>query len=285
MQEYPWQTLHEAKMQAQELNRKQREHFSSLKDNIYGQEALMAHSELGRLHFEATVVDNAFNVWHNSRLQFSTPRYISGGFPTRDITQTHGGDNLYLYGSHSITPENISIERDIVVNRVLCFLISQSYEIFETFLINCYSRYLESNPEQIPQKLELQEGASYDQIRAKIKNKFKNHHDYLKIFYKLSEHFKKHRIKNTWDQDLVIYAKVLSLCRHDIVHGRLKMSSQLIEYTSNSTQKKMFEEIFHQHVIETHAMLQTDLYKAQRAIEKFAEMTAMIAASLDKISK
>ena len=126
----------------------------------------------------------------------------------RDLSLLQGGDNLFTPNySYEMIVDNMDNEIRDIISQQCCFAISQTYEVFESFLIELLTEYLLNNQNKL-QLLKFKSGNIIlvrETIRELVKKgQGSNNKGLLAIIRKLSPHFRTHEAKNIYNVNTVI---------------------------------------------------------------------------------
>ena len=135
-----------------------------------------------------------------------------------DLSQFTDENNLYNTGyNYSLDSSTLTSEIEIILSKEYCLILSQAYEIFETYLLNIFTELLFAIPDHLVtlNLLEVKLHLPKKSLRDYVKNKIgrpKNNRKYISSLRKLSKHFKEHETKNIYNlniytilQDFVFY--------------------------------------------------------------------------------
>jgi hypothetical protein len=166
----------------------------------------------------------------------------------RDISLVKANDNLFTPNFHySLSLNNLEKETNDIISQHCCFAISQSYEVFESFLIEILTEYLLYNQEKlkivkfIEEDIILIRQTIRDMVRGNQKS---NNKGLLSMIRKLSSHFKMYESKNIYKVNISQWFDLVSMIRHVLVHNRQIVSNNLLNYLAKTKSNDMFERHF-----------------------------------------
>jgi hypothetical protein len=173
----------------------------------------------------------------------------------RHLSLINAHENLFTPDySYDITTDNVDNEIKDVISQQCCFAVSQSYEVFESFLIEILKEYLFYHQE-------LLSGFKFGTndiplIREAIKTELKkndkqgkNNRGLLLMIRKISPFFRQHEIKNAFDVHITRWFDLVSMIRHNLVHNRQIISVGLLKYIEETKTNDMFNRHFQRKVI------------------------------------
>lgn len=173
----------------------------------------------------------------------------------RQLSLINAEVNLFTPNySYDITTDNVNNEIKDVISQHCCFAVSQSYEVFESFLMEILKEYLFYHQELLSVfKFETNDvPLMRETIKAELKKnnkQGKNNKGLLLMIRKISPFFRQHEAKNVFDVHITRWFDLVSMIRHNLVHNRQVISLGLLKYIEETKTNEMFNRHFKRKVI------------------------------------
>lgn len=166
----------------------------------------------------------------------------------RDISRLTPGNNLYSPNySHSLVVRNLDTDIEDILSQSFCLLVSQGYEVFESFLISILTELFYTHPEELV-KVKLLEAKillGKQDIRNLVKqNQRVNNKGLLTYIRKLSPHFANHERNNIHKVNITQWFDLFSMIRHTLIHNRQIISHRLLNYIEKQKANALFDKHF-----------------------------------------
>lgn len=198
------------------------------------------------------VLDRFIKNFQNDLLKKETfdRELISSISAFRDLSKFTDDNNLYNTGySYSLHSSALKNEIEIILSKEYCLILSQAYEIFETYLADMFTELLFAMPDHLItlKLLEVKLHLPKKSLKAYIKEKIgrpKNNRKYISSLRKLSKHFAEHETKNIYNLNISVWFDLVSELRHNIIHNRQVISNNLLEFLKDNERAKLFKQFF-----------------------------------------
>jgi hypothetical protein len=210
------------------------------------------YKEMMSLEGKIFVLNNIVkNFRDNLQKRETLDRELMGAISTfRDLSKITEGNNLYETGySYSLSTSVLENEIEIILSKEYCLILSQAYEIFETYLADIFTDLFFLMPEKLVELKLLQTNLHLPKISLKefVKEKLgrqKNNRKYINSLRKLSPHFVEFETKNIYKLNISVWFDLVSELRHNIIHNRQVISDKLLVFLHDNEREKLFKEFF-----------------------------------------
>jgi hypothetical protein len=213
--------------------------------NLYFEEILVLE---GRLHVVNSFLETQKKIILNENREYS--HIVTSITSYRDISQFYPLENLYTPDFlYHLSLENLNDETENLVSRECCFITSQSYEVFETFLIRFLTDYFTNNTTKLIELglLEKFTELTEQEIRKIVENQNeRNNRGRISLIRKISQHFREHENKNIFKVHISHWFDLLSMVRHTLVHSRNVISKKMLGYLEKNKANKS-QDLFDKH--------------------------------------
>ncbi len=169
----------------------------------------------------------------------------------RDLSKMEEGDNLYNTGfKYNVSTLSVDQELDIILSKEYCLIISQCYEILESYLNNLFTDLIYHKrivAKSIPKLKDITFPITKKKLKQLLKETVgrpKNNRAYINAIRRLSPHFVKHETKNIYKLNLGVWFDLLGEVRHNVIHNRQVVSDKLKLYLKDKQRLKVFKIYF-----------------------------------------
>ncbi|WP_026896799.1 hypothetical protein [Daejeonella oryzae] len=211
-----------------------------LKKHIESLFSEMTHLTANLNVLETFIVERGTQL--NTNFPFPDYEIISMMSTYRDLSQLQGGNNLYNTNvSYSLSTNNINSEVDRLNSYLACLTVTQSFEVFESYLKNILTEIIFNNKALLViLNLNIDQN-DFNGIREKIfLLQGKSNKGFIKALRKISPFFTNHEINNIWQRNMSHWFELIAKVRDLVVHSRLIINPQFSNYIQEPHRLKLF---------------------------------------------
>jgi hypothetical protein len=194
-----------------------------------------------RLHLVTAGLNRFKDEMHEKKGEFA---FSSSSITTfRDLSIPPAQNNLFAPNfSYDLELEKLNEEIELIISRESCLIVSQAYEVFESFFLEIIMEYFYHNQNQLTiLKVEdLSKIFTKIEIRKLVKNsQDTNNRGLISIIRKISSYYEKYEANNCFDLNISHWFDLVSAVRHTIVHSRQKVTKGLLNYFEKHKNNKV----------------------------------------------
>lgn len=256
-----------------------------------------------------TWMSENFLIARGEQMADANQNYYGGSMTTyRDLSIAQGQHNLFAPEyDYDVDNNNLEAEVLIMISQINCLAVSQTYEIFETYLIEIITEFLIHNPKYFsylkilePYMIDIvsdfliknehnKKGGEYADLHRKYirngvkKNQDTNNRGLLRFIRKCSPHFAKHEIDNLFEKDMSVWFDVLTMTRHTLVHNRQVISKRFFTYLDQHGFQEIFDKYFAKKTIDGKPCIFLDKHSAQKIITPLNSYAHLIFVGLSQL--
>jgi hypothetical protein len=201
-----------------------------------------------RLHLVTSGLTRFKDEMHEKKEEFA---FSSSSITTfRDLSIPPTQFNIFAPNfSYDLELGKLNDEIELVISRESCLIVSQAYEVFESYFIEIIKEYFFHNQSKLT-ILKVEDFSKIftkpDILKLVKSNQKTDNRGLISIVRKISSYYEKYEVKNCFDINISHWFDLLSAVRHTIVHSRQKVTKGLLSYFEKHKNNKV-DAIFSRH--------------------------------------